>query len=92
MSARRGGAAKTFRLLIGVSIVAAGAAVALTLTYLWLTGAPMRPAVVAVAIFGVGLTVLVAGGLTALIYYSAHSGHDATASGHRLANPTVTDR
>ncbi|HUD91058.1 hypothetical protein [Sphingobium sp.] len=52
----------------------------------------MRPAVVAVAIFGVGLTVLVAGGLTALIYYSAHSGHDATASGHRLANPTVTDR
>ncbi|MBT2245053.1 hypothetical protein JQK15_16055 [Sphingobium sp. BHU LFT2] len=76
-------AIRTLRLLIGLSIVTAGAAVALALFYLWAIDAPLRPAVVLVATLGVGLTVLVAGGLTALLYYSAQSGHDDRASGGR---------
>ncbi|MHA6768037.1 hypothetical protein [Sphingobium ummariense] len=76
-----GSAARTFRLLVGISIVVAGVSIALTLFYLWLSGAPMRPAVILVAIFGVGLTVLVAGGLMALLYTSAQSGHDSRAAG-----------
>jgi ABC-type Mn2+/Zn2+ transport system permease subunit len=51
-------AIRTLRLLIGLSIVTAGAAVALALFYLWAIDAPLRPAVVLVATLGVGLTVL----------------------------------
>lgn len=71
------GAAATFRVLLGASIITAGFAVALTLLYLWATGAPLRPAVILVATLGVGATVLVAGALMGLIYYSAQSGHDS---------------
>lgn len=80
MAINTGSAARIFRLLVGLSIVVAGVSIVLTLFYLWLSGAPMRPAVVPVAIFG-GLTVLVAGGLMALIYTSAQSGHDSRAAG-----------
>ncbi len=80
------------RLLLGASIVAAGAAVAATLFYLWLTGAPMRPAVVLVATVGVAMTVLVAGGLMTLIYYSNDSGHDRRAGGANLSDIAPIDR
>lgn len=80
------GAAATFRLLLGASIVTSGFAIALTLLYLWATGAPLQPAVILVATIGVGATVLVAGGLMGLLYYSAQSGHDA-----RIGTPTRRD-
>ncbi len=80
------------RLLLGASIIAAGAAVAATLFFLWLTGAPMRPAVVLVATVGVAMTLLVAGGLMALIYYSNDSGHDRKAGGAHPGDVAANDR
>jgi hypothetical protein len=66
----------SFGRLTAVTAVSAAIAVALSLAYLAAEPGRMHSAEILAVIFGVGLTVLVAGGLTALMYLSAASGHD----------------
>jgi hypothetical protein len=61
-------------------------AVAAALLYLWLTGTPMRLAVVLGTSAGVGLSVLLGTALMGLVFLSDSGGHDDAASGRENAN------
>ena len=65
--------------------LAAVAAVALSLLYLWQAGGPMPLHLVIATIAGVGLTVLVGTALMGLVFLSSRSGHDEEA-GHGEAD------
>jgi hypothetical protein len=77
----RGSAFRALRLVVGLSIVTAGGAIALTLLYLSMGRAPQRPATGIVATLGVGVAVLVTGRLMSPVNVSAQSGHDSHANG-----------
>ena len=62
--------------MVLVSIVT----VALSLLYLWKSGAPLPLHLVVATIAGVGLTVLVGTGLMGLVFLSNRSGHDDEAA------------
>lgn len=55
----------SIRLLIGAWIVSAGMAILCTLSCLRVTGAPLGPAMLLLAIFGIGPALLLAGALIA---------------------------
>ncbi|MEJ7933277.1 hypothetical protein WG907_03285 [Sphingobium sp. AN558] len=58
---RYGSAAKTFRLLLGASIVVAGLAILMASLYSRFSGAPMSPAVIVLLVFAAGVMVTTAG-------------------------------
>jgi NO-binding membrane sensor protein with MHYT domain len=64
------------RKLLGISALAAVAAVVLALLYVSSDPEPLRLSTALATIFGVGVTVIVAGGLMALMYHSDRSGRD----------------
>ncbi|MGC6329634.1 hypothetical protein [Rhizorhabdus sp. FW153] len=66
-----------FRWIMRWVSVTAIAAVGAALFYLWADGSPLTVAVIIATCAGVSLSVLVGGGLMALIFLSAGSGHDA---------------
>jgi len=76
----------SLRGVAAVTIVAAIAAVAAALAYLASDPGRMQLSEILATIFGVGLTVTVAGALAGLMIYSARSGHDDDAGG-RLPPP-----
>jgi hypothetical protein len=55
------------RLAIGLSIIAAGCAAALTLIAMWTTGAAIAPDMMLAAMLGAGLLVLLPGAVAALL-------------------------
>ena len=66
----------SFGRLMVWTLLAAVVAVAASLAYLASEPGRMHLSEILVAVFGVGLTVIVAGGLAGLMFLSAHSGHD----------------
>src|SRR5215212_4203688 len=67
---------RTMRWMVLVAILT----VALSLFYLWRSGAPLPLHLVIATIGGVGLTVLVGTGLMGLVFLSNRSGHDEEAA------------
>ena len=63
-----------------MALVAISAAL-LSLTWLWLSGAPMRLHMMIAVFAGVALTVLVGTGLMGLVFLSSRTGHDDAAAG-----------
>ncbi|RVT90420.1 hypothetical protein [Sphingomonas crocodyli] len=76
---RRGAPVK----LLIISASAAIGAVVVALIYLAAEPGPLHPHVILATIFGVGLSVLFAGVLMTLIYWSAASGRDDAVGGTR---------
>ncbi len=66
----------SFARVMAVTVLAAAVAVAASLAYLASEPGRMHLSEILAAVFGVGLTVIVAGGLAGLMFHSAHSGHD----------------
>lgn len=66
----------SFGRLIAATLVTAVIAIAASLAYLSAEPGRMRLGEILAAIFGVGLTVIVAGGLAGLMFVSARSGRD----------------
>lgn len=70
----------SFRRLIGWTLATAVVAIVLALIYLSLEEGPMPLHMIVATILGVGFTVLLGGGLMALVYLSANSGRDDSIS------------
>lgn len=62
--------------LVGLMAAVAIAVIAGALWYMWASGTPLRLHVVLAMSLGIGFTVLLAGGLMSLLFFSARSGHD----------------
>ena len=70
-------ARRFWRLMAGVAAVAVAAIVG-ALDYMQATGTPLRLHFVIALTLGIGLTLLLAGALMGLLFFSARSGHDDT--------------
>ena len=77
---RAAAAWERYKLLMRRMVLVAVATAALSIFYLWLTGAPMRLHMVIAVFAGVALTVLVGTGLMGLVFLSSRSGHDDEAN------------
>lgn len=69
-----------YKLMMRRMVMVAIATAALSIVYLWLTGAPMRLHMVIAVFAGVALTVLVGTGLMGLVFLSNRTGHDDDAA------------
>lgn len=65
--------------LMKIVAFAAAAAIAVALLYAWWSGTPLRLHFVIAMSLGIGLTLLLAGALMGLLFFSARSGHDEAA-------------
>jgi len=68
--------AASFGKLMAINAAAAVIAVALSLAYLAAEPGRMHLGTILTTVFGVGITVLVAGGLASLMFVSSRSGRD----------------
>ena len=71
----------SFRKLLFITGAVAVAAVVLSLLYLSSEPGKMPLSEILATVFGVGATVFIAGGLTALMYFSSASGRDDAIGG-----------
>lgn len=62
--------------LIGLMAAIAAVTIAGALWYMHATGTPLRLHVALAMSLGIGFTLLLAGGLMSLLFFSARSGHD----------------
>lgn len=74
--------ARRFWRLMAVVAAIAIAAVLGALAYMQATGTPLRLHFVIALTLGIGLTLLLAGALMGLLFFSARSGHDEPAFDH----------
>lgn len=65
--------------LVGLMAVIAAITIAGALWYVQASGTPLRLHVALAMSLGIGLTLLLAGALMSLLFFSARSGHDARA-------------
>lgn len=72
-------AARRFWRLMTVVALVALLAIGAALFYAYATGAPLRLHFVLAMSLGIGLTLLLAGALMGLLFFSARSGHDEAA-------------
>lgn len=68
--------ARRFWRLIAVTAIVAALAIGAALWVMRLEGTPLRLHLVMAMSVGIGLTLLIAGALMGLLFYSARSGHD----------------
>lgn len=68
--------ARYFWRLLGVTAVVAAVAIGAALYYAHATGTPLRLHFALAMSLGIGLTLLLAGALMGLVFFSARSGHD----------------
>lgn len=68
--------ARRFWRLLGITAVVAAIAIGAALYYAHATGTPLRLHFALAMSLGVGFTVLLAGALMGLLFFSARSGHD----------------
>lgn len=66
--------------LVGLMALIAVVTIAGALWYIHASGAPLRLHVALAMSLGIGLTLLLAGGLMSLLFFSARSGHDERAA------------
>lgn len=66
--------------LVGLMAAIAAITIAGALWYVHASGTPLRLHVVIAMSLGIGLTLLLAGGLMSLLFFSARSGHDERAA------------
>ena len=71
--------ARRFWRLMTIVALAAAAAIVAALFYAHATGTPLRLHFVVAMSLGIGLTLLLAGALMGLLFFSARSGHDEAA-------------
>lgn len=67
---------RRFWRLLAITAVVAVAAIAAALWYAHATGTPLRLHFVVAMSLGIGLTLMLAGALMGLLFFSARSGHD----------------
>jgi len=65
--------------LVGIMALVAIATIAGALWYIQASGTPLRLHVALAMSLGIGLTLLLAGGLMSLLFFSSRSGHDERA-------------
>ena len=68
--------ARRFWRLLGITAIVAALAIGAALYYAHATGTPLRLHFALAMSLGIGLTLLLAGALMGLLFFSARSGHD----------------